>query len=69
MRVLLGWLALSAIAACGQKGPLYLPDEARQVIAKPAADQTKAPPATAPQSGAASPSDESQTTDPNKPKE
>lgn len=34
-RVLLGF-ALLAGAGCGQKGPLYLPDEAGSVVTKPA---------------------------------
>jgi predicted small lipoprotein YifL len=29
-------LALGALAACGQKGPLYLPDTAGEVVTRPA---------------------------------
>ena len=38
--------ALGALAGCGQKGPLYLPDEAKQVVTRPT--QTP-PPDPAPQ--------------------
>ena len=32
----LPWLLLALLAGCGQKGPLYLPDEARGVVTHPA---------------------------------
>ena len=35
MRALLALLA-SALPACGQKGPLYLPDQASQIVTHPA---------------------------------
>lgn len=47
--------ALLALAACGQKGPLYLPDEGGEVVTRPGgASQTQQPsqspsPETAPQ--------------------
>ena len=30
------WLVLALLAGCGQKGPLYLPDEARGIVTRPA---------------------------------
>jgi len=38
-------LVLLALGACGQKGPLYLPDKTASVVTHPAAG---APPAAAP---------------------
>lgn len=34
--------AVVSLAACGQKGPLYLPDEGGEVITRPA-EQTQSP--------------------------
>ena len=48
-RVLAGVLAV--LAGCGQKGPLYLPDEAREVVTRP----TKSPPADSTPQGSNSP--------------
>jgi predicted small lipoprotein YifL len=53
--VRLGLAALLAVAlvGCGQKGPLYLPDAASEVVTRPAAgepdpgEQSAAPPADA----------------------
>ena len=39
---------LVTLTACGQKGPLYLPDQARDVVTRPA--QTPAPDSQAPNS-------------------
>jgi predicted small lipoprotein YifL len=36
-------IAASLLTACGQKGPLYLPDEARDIVTRPA--QSPATPA------------------------
>jgi predicted small lipoprotein YifL len=41
-------LLLSALVACGQKGPLYLPDTATEIVTRPvatppAAETTQAP--------------------------
>ncbi|HNR21652.1 MAG TPA: lipoprotein [Steroidobacteraceae bacterium] len=36
-------LALALLAACGQKGPLYLPDQGGNVVVRPAAEPTPAP--------------------------
>lgn len=36
-------LALGALSACGQKGPLYLPDAAGEVVTRPAATPPPAP--------------------------
>jgi predicted small lipoprotein YifL len=42
--------ALMAAAACGQKGPLYLPDKGGEVVTRPAgATQSPPSPETAPQ--------------------
>jgi predicted small lipoprotein YifL len=46
----LAWLSLALLAGCGQKGPLYLPDEARGIVTRPA------PPTTAPGETQQSPS-------------
>lgn len=43
--VLAATLALALLAACGQKGPLYLPDESGNVVVRPA---TEAGPVAAP---------------------
>ena len=45
----LAWLLLALLAACGQKGPLYLPDDARGNVTRPA-------PSTAPGEKQQSPS-------------
>jgi predicted small lipoprotein YifL len=45
----LAWPLLALLAGCGQKGPLYLPDEARGVVTHPA-------PSTAPGETQQSPS-------------
>ena len=34
---------LGALAGCGQKGPLYLPDEAKEVVTRPAQTPPPAP--------------------------
>jgi predicted small lipoprotein YifL len=41
IRVTIAALTLGALAGCGQKGPLYLPDTAGEVVTRPAT----APPA------------------------
>lgn len=48
---LLGGVA--ALAGCGQKGPLYLPDKGGEVVTRPAGQTQQAPqsPETAPQPG------------------
>jgi predicted small lipoprotein YifL len=47
IRVAIAALTLGALAACGQKGPLYLPDTASEVVTRPAttppAEDTSAP--------------------------
>lgn len=58
-RALAPLLALAtALAGCGLKGPLYLPEKSREVIIRPApgtpaeaATPTEAPPATEPATG------------------
>jgi predicted small lipoprotein YifL len=34
------------LAACGQKGPLYLPDQGGEVVTRPGGGQTQASPST-----------------------
>jgi predicted small lipoprotein YifL len=43
--VVLAASLLGSLAACGQKGPLYLPDQAREVVTRPVqpAPDAKAP--------------------------
>jgi predicted small lipoprotein YifL len=48
MRAAFAASLLGSLAACGQKGPLYLPDQAREVVTRPT--QTPAPDAQAPNS-------------------
>jgi predicted small lipoprotein YifL len=44
------WLGVvSSAAACGQKGPLYLPDEPGVVVTPPRGEQTETPAENAPQ--------------------
>jgi len=43
MRVTLMATALLALAGCGQKGPLYLPDSSGEVVTRPAAESTAPP--------------------------
>jgi predicted small lipoprotein YifL len=38
-----------ALAACGQKGPLYLPDEGGEVVTRPSGQPPNPSPETAPQ--------------------
>jgi predicted small lipoprotein YifL len=40
--MLLSILSAGALAGCGQKGPLYLPDKASEIVTRPA--QTPPPP-------------------------
>ena len=68
MRMLLGCAVVGAIASCGQKGPLYLPDKAGQVVTKPKSEQTKAAPAPAPQPNTTSSPNEAKDPDQNEPR-
>lgn len=49
---------LMGAAACGQKGPLSLPDKPGNVITRPAGEQTEAPPESAPQPSTTDPARE-----------
>lgn len=40
--------AAALLGACGQKGPLYLPDESGEVVTRPAPGAEATPAATAP---------------------
>lgn len=62
VRIALGAATVVSLAACGQKGPLYLPDKGGEVITRPAAgsqgpQSTEAAPqpAASPPDGAAMP--------------
>ena len=46
----LAWLLLALLAGCGQKGPLYLPDEARGIVTRPAPSTAPAGPGETQQS-------------------
>jgi len=39
-RIAIAVSLLGLLAACGQKGPLYLPDQAHEVVTRPAGSQT-----------------------------
>jgi predicted small lipoprotein YifL len=47
-RAMLALLAC-ALSGCGQKGPLYLPDQAREIVTRPAPPPLPATDASAPQ--------------------
>jgi predicted small lipoprotein YifL len=49
-RVLMGCVLSSSIVACGQKGPLYLPDRTGTVVERPAAATGEAQPEKKPAS-------------------
>jgi predicted small lipoprotein YifL len=58
-RMMLGLLGVLALAACGQKGPLYLPDQGGEVVTRPASQpstQSRSP-ETAPQPATQAPPD------------
>jgi predicted small lipoprotein YifL len=55
MKTLLGVVVLASLAACGQKGPLYMPDQGGEVVTRPAG-QTQSP-ETAPTPGTQTPPD------------
>jgi len=40
---LLGLLSAGLLAGCGQKGPLYLPEKARDIVTRPAGSTTTPP--------------------------
>ena len=46
IRIVIACALLGLLAACGQKGPLYLPDEARDVVTRPAGSQAPNTPET-----------------------
>ena len=53
MRALLGAaLAAALLAGCGQKGPLYLPDQKGQVVVTSAPPPAATPPAATPPAAA-----------------
>ena len=48
MRAVFAAALLGSLAACGQKGPLYLPEQAREVVTRPAQTPPPAPDSQAP---------------------
>ena len=46
IRLLFAASLLASLAACGQKGPLYLPEQAREVVTRPADTQAPNTPQT-----------------------
>ena len=46
VRIVISCALLGLLVACGQKGPLYLPDEARDVVTRPAGSQAPNTPDT-----------------------
>jgi len=66
-RALLALLLLAAVSACGQKGPLYLPERTPMVIGQDddAADQNSRQPATGADSGEAAQAEQADEDDDN----
>ena len=54
---------LGALAGCGQKGPLYLPDEAKEVVTRP----TQSPPPESVPQGSNTPQTPDSPTQPTSP--
>jgi len=52
MRTATSMLLLLVLAGCGQKGPLYLPDQAQEVVTRPAPAST---PSSAPAESSGAP--------------
>lgn len=50
MRAVFAAALLGSLAACGQKGPLYLPDQASEVVTRPVQTPAPAPDAQGPNS-------------------
>jgi predicted small lipoprotein YifL len=40
-----GIALLAALAGCGQKGPLYLPEQPKEIVTRPAQTEEEPPPA------------------------
>jgi predicted small lipoprotein YifL len=58
--VAMGVLSAAALlAACGQKGPLYLPDQGGEVVTRPGGQSQSPSPETAPQPATQTPPDTS----------
>jgi predicted small lipoprotein YifL len=57
MKMFAALMLVVALAACGQKGPLYLPDEGGEVVTRPAGGQQtqQQSPETAPTPGTQTP--------------
>ena len=62
-RALIGMAALLLAAACGQKGPLYLPDEGGEVVTRPAGQTQPGQTQTSPQSTETAPQPSTQPPD------
>lgn len=61
LRAMLGAAAVLIVSACGQKGPLYLPDSGGEVVTRPAGQRQ--PPETAPQPSPQTPTESQRRTD------
>ena len=52
-----GLSAAALLAGCGQKGPLYLPDQGGEVVTRPGGQNQSPSPETAPQPSTQTPPD------------
>jgi predicted small lipoprotein YifL len=57
MNILMALLVM-VLAGCGQKGPLYLPDEGGEVVTRPGGQTQQQSPETAPTPGTTDPKEE-----------
>ncbi len=58
-----GVAGLFVLAGCGQKGPLYLPDQGGEVVTRPAGQGQTQSQETAPQPGTQAPADATKKSD------
>ncbi len=58
MKMFAALMLVVTLAACGQKGPLYLPDEGGEVVTRPAGQTQSPAPETAPTPGTTEPKEE-----------
>ena len=68
LRFLLIGIAAVALSACGQKGPLYLPDKTGEVVTRPSSTPTPAPAETPPAPAPNPTTDDSGSEEAEKPK-
>ena len=62
--VLMGACAITLLQSCGQKGPLYMPDQATEIVTRP----TQTPPAESAPTDSSGPAPEATPPDPDKDK-